>query len=123
MLCSLFVFIFIFIVLFKNKILAFDFLWVLRGHLVFSSPPQRPMTFDFEGFSIPDCIRYIYFPILILQKEPVFPFLMFSAKQGNYLVPFLKRLWYDAVLDWGLNPGPPALEASTLPQGYRGGGH
>jgi len=30
---------------------------------------------------------------------------MLSAKQGNYLVPFLKRGWYDAVLDWGLNPG------------------
>ena len=28
----------------------------------------------------------------------------------------------EAVLDWGLNPGPPALEASTLPLGYRGGG-
>ena len=38
------------------------------------------------------------------------------------LVPFLQRLWYDAVLDWRLNPGPPALEASTLPLGYRGGG-
>ena len=48
---------------------------------------------------------------------------MFSAKQGNYLVPFLYRLWYDAVLDWGLNPGPPALEASTIPLGYRGGGN
>ena len=23
---------------------------VLRGHSVFSSPPQRPMTSDFEGF-------------------------------------------------------------------------
>ena len=33
------------------------------------------------------------------------------------LVPFLQRLWYDAVLDWRLNPGPPALEASTLPLG------
>ena len=29
---------------------------------------------------------------------------------------------YDAVLDWGLNPGPLALEASTIPLGYRGGG-
>ena len=57
---------------------------VLCGHSVFSSPPQRPMTSDFEGFSIPDFIHYIYFPILILEKEPVFPFLMFSAKQGNY---------------------------------------
>ena len=26
------------------------------------------------------------------------------------------------VLDWGLNSGPPALEASTIPLGYRGGG-
>ena len=43
-----------------------------------------PMTSDFEGFSIPDFIHYIYFPILILEKEPAFPFLMFSAKQGNY---------------------------------------
>ena len=25
------------------------------------------------------------------------------------------------VLDWGFNPGPPALEASTLPLGYLGG--
>ena len=46
---------------------------------------------------------------------------MLSAKQVNYLVPFL-CLWYDAVLDWGLNPGPPALKASTIPLGYQGGG-
>ena len=39
---------------------------------------------DFEGFSIPDFVHYIYFPILILEKEAVFYFLMFSAKQGNY---------------------------------------
>ena len=83
---------------------------VLRGHSFFSSPPQRPMTSDFEGFSIPDFIDYIYFPILILEKEPVFLILMLSAKQGNYLVPFLSPLWYDAVLNWGLNLGPPAFE-------------
>ena len=47
---------------------------------------------------------------------------MLSAKQGNYLVPFYNVSWYDEVLDWGLNPGPPTLEASTLPLGYRGGG-
>ena len=55
----------------------------------FSSSPQRTMTSDFEGFSFPDFIHYFYFPILILEKEPVFPFLMFSTKQGNYLGPFL----------------------------------
>ena len=36
------------------------------------------------------------------EREPLFPMLMFSAKQR-----------YDAILDWGLKPGPPALEAST----------
>ena len=46
---------------------------------------------------------------------------MLSANQGYYWYHLL-RLWYDAVLDWGLNPGPPALDASTLPLGYRGGG-
>jgi len=40
-------------------------------------------------FSVPEFINYIYFSILILEKEPVFPFLMSSAEQGNYLVPFL----------------------------------
>ena len=44
----------------------------LRGHWFFPSPPQRPMTSDFEGFSIPDFIHYIYFPILILEKDPEF---------------------------------------------------
>ena len=48
---------------------------VLRGHSVFPSPPQRPMTSDFEGFFILDFIHYIYFPILILEKEPVFSLL------------------------------------------------
>ena len=58
---------------------------VLRGYsCFFQSPPQWPMTPDFVGFSIPDFIHYIYFPILILEKEPVFPFSMLSAKQGNY---------------------------------------
>ena len=54
--------------------LASESLSVLRGHSIFSSPPHWPMTSDFEGFSIPDCIHYICFPILILEKEPVFPF-------------------------------------------------
>jgi len=40
-----------------------------------SSPPQRSMTSDFEGFSIPDFMYYIYFPILILEREPVFSLL------------------------------------------------
>ena len=80
------------------------------------------MTSDFKGFSILDFIHYIYFPTLILEKEPVFSLLNVQCQTRALLVPFLKRLWYDAVLDWGLNLGPPTLEANTLPLGYRGGG-
>ena len=75
--CTIFYFIFF-------NFLAFDFCrsaWFFR----FIHPRhigQWPPTS--KGFSIPDFIHYIYFPILILEKEPVFPFLMFSAKQGNY---------------------------------------
>ena len=42
---------------------------VLRGHTVISSPPQQPMTPDFKGF-----LYQILSIILILEKEPVFPF-------------------------------------------------
>ena len=35
---------------------------------------------------------------------------------------YTTRLSMEAVLDWRLNPRPPALEASTLPLGYCGGG-
>ena len=68
--------------------LSVRLLSVLRGHSGVFTPPQRPMTSDFEGFSIPDCIHYIYFPILILEKEPVFSFWMFSANQVNYCYQF-----------------------------------
>ena len=54
-----------------------------------TSPPQRPMTSDFEGFSIADFIHHIYVPILILEKKPLFPFLMIIAKHGNYWYHFL----------------------------------
>jgi len=60
----------VFICFFSVRLLS-----VLRGHSVFSSPLQRPMTSDFEGFSIPDFIQYIYFPIFILEKESVFSLL------------------------------------------------
>ena len=75
------------------------------------------MTSNLEGFSIPDLIDYIFFP----ERASFFPFNV-KCQTRELLVPFLLRLWYDAVLVGGLKPGPPALEASTLPLGYRGGG-
>ena len=45
-----------------------------------------------------------------------------ECQTRELLVPFLLRLWYDAVLVGVLNPGPPALKAGTIPLGYRGVG-
>ena len=78
---------------------------VLRGHSVFSSPPQRPMTSDFEEFSIPDFIHYIYFPILIPEKEPVFsPFECSVLHKGTNGTIFITSLvWRGPWL--GIEPG------------------
>ena len=53
-------------------------------HLLFFSffiPAKTANDSDFEVF--PDFILYFFCPILFLEKEPVFPFSMLSAKQGN----------------------------------------
>ena len=48
---------------------------VLRGHSFFSSPPQLPMTSDFEGFSIPDFIHFTCFLNLnSWERASIFPF-------------------------------------------------
>ena len=69
------------------------------------------MTTDFDRFP-PLILSITFFPILILEKKPVLPFLILNAKQGNY--------WYHFYNVWRLNPGPHTLEASTLPLGYQG---
>ena len=87
---------------------------VLRDHSVVSSAPQRPIISDFEGFSLPDLI-------LILQKEPLFFFLMLSAKQGHYWYHFYNGFGMTRSLtgDW-TQDFPHSKPA--LPLGYRGGG-
>ena len=83
-----------------NYFLALDFCRFCVVIKDVSSPPQRPMTSSSEGFSITDFIHYIYFPILIPEKEPVFPFLMFSAKQGNYWYHFYNAFGMTRSLTW-----------------------
>ena len=82
-----------------DSFISVRILSVLRGHSVFSSPPQWPMTSDFERFlyqilyitlfsyqriSIPDLIHYIIFLFQFLRKGQYFSFSMLCAKQGNY---------------------------------------
>ena len=54
----------------------------------FFIPATAANDLRLRRISIPDFIHYIFCPIFILQKEPVFPFLMLSAKR-ELLVPFL----------------------------------
>ena len=79
--------------------LAFDFCRFCVVIRCFHPTQQRPMTSDFEGFSIPDFIHYIYFPILMLEKEPVFHFLIFSAKQGHYCYHF-NNVFGMTLIEW-----------------------
>ena len=61
---------------------------VLRGHSFFSSPPQGPMTSDFEGFSY-QIVSITFLSHLNSEKEPVFPFFNVECQTRELLVPFL----------------------------------
>ena len=52
--------------------------------------------------STPDFIHYIVSPILTIEKEPVFSFLMLGAKQGNYWYHFddVFRMTRSLTGDW-----------------------
>ena len=66
---------------------------VLRGHSVFSSTPQRPMTSDFEGFSIPDFIHYILFSYLnSYERASIFPFECSVLNKGTTGTIFITSL-------------------------------
>ena len=71
---------------------------------LFSSPPQWPITFDFQGF-FPSHIC----PILILEKEPVFSFLMLSDEQGNYWYLFYNVFGTRSLT--GIEPGTSRTES------------
>ena len=49
---------------------------------------ERVNDLRLQRISIPDFIHCYFCPILILEKEPVFSFLMLSAKQGKYWYQF-----------------------------------
>ena len=101
--------------------LAFDFCrfcMVIRFFHPRHNGQWPPTSKDFYTRSYP----LHYFPILIHEKEPVFSFWMFSTKQGHFWYHFYNIFGMTQTLTGGLNLGPPALEASTIPLGYRGGG-
>ena len=64
-----------------NCFFSVRLLSVLRDHRVFHPRQNGQWPTTSQVFSIPDFIHYIFCSIFILQKEPVFTFLMLSAKQ------------------------------------------
>ena len=52
------------------------------------SSPQQPMTPDIKDYH-PKFIHYYFCPIIILEKNPVFPFSCSVLHKGTLLVPFL----------------------------------
>ena len=81
---------------------GFFTVWLLsvrQGHLVFHphhNGQWPPTSKDFNTRSYP----LHYFLILILEKEPVFPFWMFSAKQVQYWYHFYNVFGMTRSLTW-----------------------
>ena len=68
---------------------------VLRDHSVFiPATTANNLWLRVRRISLPDFIHSIFLSFLILQKEPVFPFLMLSVKQGNYWYHYITLLSY-----------------------------
>ena len=91
---------FVYILFFNVRLLS-----VLHGHSFFSSPPQRPMTSDFEDFSIPDFIHYIYLSYLnSRERASIFPFECSVLNKGATDTIFITSLvWRGPWL--GIEPG------------------
>ena len=81
------------------------FLSVLRGHSFFSSPPQRPMTSDFEGvlYQILSITIYSYLDFWERASQH-FPFLCWVLNKGTTGTLFITSLvWRGPWL--GIEPG------------------
>ena len=78
---------------------------VMRDHsFFFPATTANNLWLRVRRISFPDFIHSIFLSFLILQKEPVFPFLMLSVKQGNYWYHFILSLvWRGHWL--GIEPG------------------
>ena len=90
---------------------------VLRGHSFFlpattANDLRLRRTFYTRSYPLH------YFCILFLEKEPVFPFLMLSAKKRELLVPFF--ITRSLTGDWTRDL--PHSKQALLTLGYRGGG-
>ena len=91
--------VFCFCVCFFCFFLSVRLLSILRGHSVFSSPPQRPMTSDCEGFFYPR-----FYPLHLWERASMFPFECSVLNKGTTGTNFITSLvWRGPWL--GIEPG------------------
>ena len=105
-------------ILFNINFLSVRLVSVLRGHSVFFHPPTTANDLRLRSIFYP---RFYQFHLLsyLNSREGASISLCSVLNKGTTGTIFITS---DKVLDWGLNPGPPALDANTLPPGYRRGG-
>ena len=90
----------------NNKLffLSVWFLSVLRGHSVFSSPPQRSMTSDFEGFLYQILSITLFSYLNSTERARIFPFQCWVLNKGTTGTIFITSLvWRGPWL--GIEPG------------------
>ena len=73
---------------FSGNFFSVPLLSVLRGHSVFSSPPQRPMTSDFKGF-LYQILSITLFSHLISWERASISLFNVECQTRELLVPFL----------------------------------
>ena len=88
----------------------------------FPSPPQRPMTSRLRRITMQDLIHYIIVLSYFLRKSQYFPFQCSVLDKGTTWYHFYNVFGMTRSLTGDRTREPPALEASTLPLGYRWGG-
>ena len=81
--------------------LAFDILSVLRGHSVFPSSPQRPMTSDFEGFLYKILSIILFSYRNSWERASIFPWVLNKGTTGTIFITSL--VWRGPWL--GIEPG------------------
>ena len=80
---------------------------ILRDHSGFFIPTKTANDLQLRRITIPSITFFCL--IFILQKEPVFPFLLLSAKQGNYWYHFYNVFGMTWSLTLDLQHSRPAL--------------
>ena len=87
-----------------SNLLSVRLLSVLRGPSGFSSPPQRPMTSDFEGFLYQILSITLFSYLNSWERASIFPFQCWVSNKGTTGTIFITSLVWRGLWPW-IEPG------------------